>query len=135
MEARKIKLAKRARGLGEVPDPTPVAIPAGINQPTAMESVLQAMLQRELAKFAVSNEQGTFEEEDDFEEEDTEVGIFSDYQLHQMERDLLADEPDFSLDDHTAEEAPAMDKSAPVDPSTEGLSNEAPTAQIQPEKQ
>ena len=95
----------------ERPDPTPVAIPIGYQQPDTMEEMVQQYVRREMSAYAQTQDMGTFEEEDDFEETDSEEMGLSGYEVH--EYDMAPEEPE---PDASPPEAAPEPPEAPADP-------------------
>lgn len=54
----------------EVPDSTPVAIPAGFKRPETMEEIVKRMVRTQISREAAEKGEETFEEADDFEVDD-----------------------------------------------------------------
>lgn len=54
----------------EIPDPTPLEIPAGFKIPETAEQRFQRMVRHSMSEWAKSHEAETFDEADDFEVED-----------------------------------------------------------------
>lgn len=75
----------------EVPDPKPIAIPIAMQTPPTMAELVQKYVAGALSEQAASQQMGTFEEEDDFEEEDPELLALSLFELNaqQMEDEVL----------------------------------------------
>lgn len=51
----------------EIPDPTPVAVPAGWARPPSLEEIIRRHIRTEMSRQAADAGQETFEEADDFE--------------------------------------------------------------------
>lgn len=51
----------------EIPDPTPLEIPAGFKIPETAEQRIQRMVRHSMSEWAARNEQETFDEADDFD--------------------------------------------------------------------
>lgn len=64
----------------EIPDPTPVAVPAGWSRPVPLQQQIQAMIRTELSRKAVEDGQESFEEADDFDV-DEEPDPLSPYEM------------------------------------------------------
>ena len=95
----------------EVPDPIPIAVPVGMETPPTMAELVQTYVAGAMSKHAAEQGLGTFEEEDDFDEEDPELLPMSAFELTPeiMEDDEPGPEP----------ETPAPDPEPVVDPSPE----------------
>lgn len=65
----------------EVPDPTPVAMPAGFQRPPSIRDLLRAMVSTELSRQAEAEGYESFEEADDFNVGDDPEIMRSDYEL------------------------------------------------------
>lgn len=78
----------------EIPDPTPLEIPAGFKIPETAEQRIQRMVRHSMSEWAARNEAETFEEADDFDISDDEDPT-SPYETHfdpVLGRDLSAAE-------------------------------------------
>lgn len=70
----------------EILDPTPISLPEGADVPETLQQQIQRMVRTELSKSAASAGLGTFDEEDDFEEEwDADTLPLTQYELQTME--------------------------------------------------
>ena len=69
-------------------DPVPLEAPAGHVAPPPLRERIQAMVRQELSDLA-EPDQGSFDEEDDFEEEDPEGDILSGHQILLMDPEEL----------------------------------------------
>lgn len=78
---------------GEYPDPEPLEIPLGMEEPESLEDSMKRFIREEIGRgFAAAKNAGSFEEEDDFAiPEDDEEGIFSPYELHEMQEEEPVD--------------------------------------------
>lgn len=65
-------------------DPTPVAIPID-NSPPSIREMVYEYVQGALSQQAHAEDLGTFEEEDDFEEEDPDLLDLSGFEIHDYE--------------------------------------------------
>lgn len=86
MGARKLIL-ERPKHYEEL-DHTPVEIPD--QRPLTLREEMQRYIRTELSRMAQVQEHGSFEDEDDFEEEDPDPDWTSPYEVH----DMLPDGPD-----------------------------------------
>lgn len=80
----------------EVPDPTPIAIPLGAHRPLTLREEMQRMIRSELLRSQVNQSAGTFEEEDDFSD-DEDVPNLSEFEMtedHEAAREEAVNEPD-----------------------------------------
>ena len=57
----------------EIPDPTPVAIPANATKPESMDAMIARLVTQEVSRAAVATGLPSFEEEDDFEDDEAEM--------------------------------------------------------------
>lgn len=138
MKPRKELLAERSMGQGETPDPTPIELPTELRHPGSLADTIRLMVARELAGHShsiVNEEPGTWEEENDFDEDDIEDAYLSDSQLQEMERDFIDGEREFSLleDQEPQEIHSPKEGASATEPVAFDSKNEAPTAQIPPE--
>lgn len=74
----------------EIPDPTPVAMPAGVGQPEPLHVTIKRMIRNEMSQFADSQGQETFEEANDFDVDD-EDEMRSNYEFDEMAEDFPID--------------------------------------------
>jgi hypothetical protein len=51
----------------ELPDPTPVSVPAGFARPIALHEQIKRLIRTEMSRQAVTEEKESFEEADDFD--------------------------------------------------------------------
>lgn len=67
----------------EIPDPTPLEMPAGISRPLTIEEQIQRYVRGHLSRMAADQGQETFEEADDFELADEDPEDFlTPYEVH-----------------------------------------------------
>ncbi len=130
------QLAKRAQGMKEHPDPTPVEIPGGREAPDTIQELIKRYVRTELSAQASDQSLGTFEEEDDFTEDATDQLPFSEFEIPDSDPDL--DMPDTGdLDPSQADTSPPSDPppvddaeaspAAPAAPPTESPPSQPPT--------
>jgi len=74
----------------EIPDPTPLEMPAGMNRPLTIEEQIQRYVRGHLSRMAAENGQETFEEADDLEmdEYDDPDDIMTPYEVHVMASEI-----------------------------------------------
>lgn len=65
------------------PDATPVEVPLDMQRPETLEQMMARMIQTDVLRRSVSTEAETFEEANDFDCEDGEERIFSQYQTQE----------------------------------------------------
>ncbi len=114
--SRREKINARPRDK-EIPDPIPVALPVGMETPATMRELVQEYVEGAMSTYAASHKLGTFEEEDDFEEEDPELLPMSQFEITEYE---MVDEP--GPPERAAEKPPeeaAADAPAEPAPETE----------------
>ncbi len=104
----------RARPLDkEIPNPIPVALPIGYEAPPTMEDMIRMYVRHEVSQAASDQGLGTFEEEDDFSEDEQNPLPFPDYDVNEYD---MENDPDMP------ETAPVEDPpTAPADPSESPL--------------
>lgn len=68
----------------EVPDPTPVAWPAGVRRPETLTEQIRRLVRLEVSKAAAEQGMESFEEADDFDMDDDDE-LRSPYELTEME--------------------------------------------------
>lgn len=109
----------------EVPDPTPVAMPAGFQRPPSIRDLLRAMVSTELSRQAEAEGYESFEEADDFNVGDDPEIMRSDYELDaDQERGSVGD----FIEEHVR--AREVDASAAADGSEKITSKTPPAAPI-----
>lgn len=83
----------------ELPDPTPVAIPSGVGRPESLTDTIRRMVRNEMSQAAEAAGSETFEEANDFDEDDDD--FVSPYELTAMQEEFLApaDRPAGAKDD------------------------------------
>ena len=99
---------------GETPDPTPVEIPGKCQVPLSLREDMRRFIREELSKqVAEQTEAETFEESNDFDVNDTEAEITTQYTVLE-----LAPEPEQPLDD--LEGTPSPEDRVPEAPEAAG---------------
>lgn len=79
--SRRRRLEERARqDMGEVLDPTPMEVPGELRRPPTLREQIQACIREEVSRAAQNMGGGSFEEEDDFEEDEVDLPL-SGYEL------------------------------------------------------
>ena len=145
------KLIKAARELiweretpQEVPDPTPLHVP-GLERPLSIQEEMKQFIRQEISNHAQTEGYESFEEADDFEEDDGEADLLSPYvvvELHQDDRpyDLESDSEDSAESGEApgAGQAGVKAEGQDGDPGSQGLpgnsSMQAKSEPQQPEK-
>ncbi len=98
----------------EHPDPTPVEIPLGSGPPT-VEELVRGYVEAEMSAYAQTQDLGTFEEEDDFDEEDPDLLDLSGFEVHEYE--MVEDEVPSSAEEvPEAPSEPSEGEVAPAEP-------------------
>jgi len=69
----------------EVPDPTPIELPIGYDRPPTMRELVHEYVEGAMSAKAAESDYGTFEEEDDFEEDDPNLLDLSGYEVSEFE--------------------------------------------------
>ena len=77
----------------EYPDPRPVALPVGYDIPPTMTELIQQYVRHEVSQAALEDGQGSFEEEDDFTEEDHQPLPWEPYAVNEYEMEADEDMP------------------------------------------
>ncbi len=117
--ARRDRIHAREK-IREVPDPIPLEMPIGMESPPSMRELVQEYVRTELSQHASDTDMGTFEEEDDFEEDDPALLDLSGFEVHEFE--MVAEdaqgEPtaDSDLEGREPEKAPAVAVPVPAEP-------------------
>jgi len=104
--SRRETINERESGVEEL-DPTPLEMPLDYGQPPSMRELVQQYVRGELSAAAAQHELGTFEEEDDFEEENPDLLDLSGYEVTEFE---MVDE------DPSDDPAPPGGEPSPKDP-------------------
>lgn len=73
------------RQKGETPDPTPVEIPGKMQRPLSLREEMKRFIREELSKGAESVGVETFEEADDFEEDDPDIELTTGYTVTELQ--------------------------------------------------
>ena len=68
-----------------------MAVPTGYETPPTMTELIQLYVREEVSQAASAQNMGTFEEEDDFEEDDEELLPVGQYEVNEYE---MAEDPD-----------------------------------------
>jgi len=113
----------------EVLDPTPAAIPISVSSPPSMQELVQRYVRETVSEIARDEGHGTFEEEDDFEEDDHDELSLSGFEVteYQMEDDPGIEDGEGEKPADSPPEAPGEDP--PPGPEGPDLSEgDAPTA-------
>ena len=98
-------------------DLTPIAIPIGNKKPLSLQEEIQRFIRSEISENAESKGEETFEEADDFEEENPETLDLSNYEFPEIQEDYI-EAPQAPQEGDIPDEAPA-DQPAPPAESTE----------------
>lgn len=110
-------------------DPTPMELPVDADEPETMEEIIQRLVRTQISQIAVAQGDGSFEDEDDFEEEDGYLLDFTAYELDAAEAEQVPQEGDFP--EGSEETTPTSPPEPPVDGSqaelAEGDPSEAPS--------
>jgi len=135
--SRRTALAETAQGMYDPADPMPMEIPLGMELPESLDLKIQRLVAHGLAGYARDNAKGTFQEEDDFSEDDPELLPVSAFQLTDFQMEEEGDQPDaspppreFSKEGaRTPEELAALkaETQPPDPPAAEPPKTEAPT--------
>lgn len=78
--SRKRALGLKAACMRETPDPTPLEIPEGHQRPLSLREDMQRFIRAEISRVAQETQHGSFDEEDDFDEDDAEPDILTPYE-------------------------------------------------------
>lgn len=110
---RRVQLQERAMGMLDKADPVPVEAAGAPARPLSLEERIRNLIRTELSAAAARGGAGAFEEEDDFDEEDPEAGVLSDFQLVTMAEELLSERE--SLDGENGQPE-ASEEASPAEP-------------------
>jgi len=102
------RLTALARADKETPDPTPVEIPGGMVAPDTIQEMIQRYVRNEVSQQAAMDNLGTFEEEDDFTEDDTDDLPFSEFDVTDYELEPDPEMPPTDDADPPADEVPTV---------------------------
>lgn len=97
-ELKKLRRAMIKDGI-EFLNPTPVAIPIGMERPPSLKEQIQRVLRTELSMQAAAQGEETFEEADDFDVPEDDPDPVSPYEMNEMQYE----EPSFSPTDPLSE--------------------------------
>lgn len=75
----------------ELPDPTPVEVPAGMRVPESLEAMIARMVRGKVSELAAREGMETFEEANDFEIEDDDEPLTA-HERQDMKLEALAEE-------------------------------------------
>ncbi len=101
----------------EHPDKTPLALPVGYQTPPTMEEMIQMYVRHAVSDAASDQGYGTFEEEDDFGEDDQSPLPFPEYEVNEYE---MEDDPDMPETAPVEDPSPGSPATAEPPPSTPG---------------
>lgn len=73
----------------EVPDPVPVAVPAGWTRPEPLADLIRRMVRTEFSRAAAEEGEESFEEADDFDVEDEDPDPLSAYEINEAAPEAL----------------------------------------------
>jgi hypothetical protein len=84
---REIFITRETPTRQEEPDPTPMAIPDNCQHPETMEEIMRRLIRVEVSRSAMASDYGTFDDEDDFTEDDEEPDLTTPYTVQDMEEE------------------------------------------------
>jgi len=113
--SQRSQLTAKAREDAEHPDPTPMELPTGLSRPESIQDMIRSYIRTELSQTALKQEFGTFEEEDDFTEDDFDQLPASLFEIAEYELEADREMPELPADasnlesqgDSPSEETPA----------------------------
>lgn len=112
----------------EIPDPTPVSVPANWQRPLSLHEEIKRFVRVEMSRQAADQGEETFEEADDFDVDDDEVDPASPYEFREMPEDgpggVKAVDPDPPA---TPLQAPAVQGPSGAPSKPEGPSGSQPS--------
>lgn len=91
-------------------DPTPMAKPIGYNQPLSLQDEIRRFIRQEVSVQAQDDGHETFEEADDFEEEDPDTVDLTNYELTALQALENAEEINLDAPDDPSPAEPAETK-------------------------
>ena len=129
MTREKDKLPERNPNL-EYPDPTPVHIPGKTDKepPLTLREEMRRYIREQISTAAAAADHGSFQDEDDFEEEDPTPDLTSPYTVRQMQPEPLSSPNDLEGDP----EAPEPVITSPGEPGAAGAPAAAPSPPPEP---
>lgn len=80
---------QRRHHQGEQPDPTPVHIPGMHERPLSLRDEMRRFVREELSKQAGNLDAGTFEDEDDFSEDEGEPELTTPYTVTELTPEMV----------------------------------------------
>lgn len=114
---------------GETPDPAPVHIPGKSDRPLSLREEMRRFVREELSKQAGELEAGTFTDEDDFSEEESEHDLLSQYTVMEMTPD--AEAPPDDLEGAPTKED--LESSPPENPPSDAPASDDPAPSPEPD--
>lgn len=111
---------------GEVPDPTPLHVPGKSDRPLSLRDEMRRFVREELSKQASQHDAGTFEDEDDFEEEDDAMDLLTPYTVSNLV-------PEGAAPDDDLEGKPTPEDLTPEEPSSVAADAATPNPAPSPE--
>ncbi len=117
--ARRDRIHARAKH-PELPDPIPLEMPIGFDHPPSIRELVQEYVRSEMSQQASKDDMGTFEEEDDFEEDDEALLDLSGFEVHE-----------FEMVDEDPQGVPAEDTPVQDGPEASGDASQPPEAEAQ----
>ena len=93
----------------ELPDPTPLHIP-GLERPLSIQEEMKQFIRQEISNHAQTEGFESFEEADDFEEEDGEADLLTDYTVIELRQDERPYDLDGDREDKETDEGSSGDR-------------------------
>lgn len=84
----------------EIPDPTPMAWPAGVRRPETLTEQIRRLVRLEVSQAAAAQGMETFEESDDFDVDDDDGEFVSPYELTEMQEEAIVARDASDLEAH-----------------------------------
>lgn len=94
----------------EIPDPVPIAVPAGLKRPESLTEQIRRLIRVDMSQQAQDNGEESFEEANDFDidDEDPEA-TFSKYEISDMAPEVLNHDADAAPRDRTTRRTETQD--------------------------
>lgn len=111
--ARRIQLRAAAQNTGEIPDNTPVELVGGNDNPLSLREEMRRFIRGELSTQQAAAGHGSFEDEDDFTEDEDSGDLTTNYTVQELvpegdKHDTLEGDPDY--EEKHKEPLPASDE-------------------------
>lgn len=115
---------------GETPDPEPIHVPGMSDRPLTLREEMRRFVRQELSQQAAEQGAGSFQDEDDFSEDEFEPDLISQYTVNEL-TDQLAPSDDLE-GEPTPEDIESTPDSSVENPAAVAAPNPAPSPEPNP---